>query len=674
MGFKMGRMAFKRLNERSFPHILFIVTIIAYGLFLFQTGFYWDDWPFVWIAKFLGPAEFLPAFANVRPFLGPIFFLTTSLLPPDPIYWQAFALLIRFISGLSAWFAFKQVWPEHKRQTLVASLLFLVFPGYSQHWVAFTHINQEWIPFIFYLLSFGFTAKAFRNPRKFNLNALFAFLFLAAGVFPTEYFIGLEPLRFLFIWVIVSEETAGFRERIRLSLKRWMPYLVIWLANAAWLAYFYTIGSYASYDVEVANDSLSIAQVILSMGDAIWKAGIYSWAQVIVLTAKTISAPSSLLTLLLIGISFTFFLFFLHNLDTSKTETKKFAVSALMIGTSGILLGRWPSFAAGLPLTLQSSNDRFMISMMIGGSLFIMGLVELVFRNARLKNFVFAILIALGIGQQFFNANIFRRDWTNQQEFFWQLAWRIPSLEPNTLIMTDQLPVDYETDLSFTAPINWIYAPAYTRSALPYALVYTEKRLGGTLPSFERGEPIKVYLRTVNFDGSTSQAIVIYMQENGCLRVLSPEWGDDVTYERQSGYLVEAIPLSNTDLIITSADQTAKLPFLSELEHTWCYYYTKAELARQKGDWQQVINLLNEAISFGYEPADPFEWLVFIEAQALTGDIEEAEKLSHKAFESDHGIRKGLCQVWKRVQAQDPAQGEMELLVAEILVIFQCPP
>ncbi len=36
---------------------------------------------------------------------------------------------------------------------------------------------------------------------------------MVIGIFPTEYFIGLEPLRFLFIWVIISEATQGFRPR-----------------------------------------------------------------------------------------------------------------------------------------------------------------------------------------------------------------------------------------------------------------------------------------------------------------------------------------------------------------------------------------------------------------------------------------------------------------------------
>jgi hypothetical protein len=662
-----------RFFERSIPYVFAIVTIIAYGLLLPLTGFYWDDWPFAWIAKFLGPEEFIPAFAGVRPFLGPIFFVTTSLIPPVPLYWQIFALMIRFVSGLSAWFALNQVWPQHKRQVLIASLLFLIFPGYSQHWVAFTHINQEWIPFIFYLLSFGLTARALRTSNKFVSNTIYALLLLIAGVFPTEYFIGLEPLRFLFIWVILSEEVQGFWKRLAQTLKHWWPYLLIWLGNAVWLAYFYTLGTYGSYEVEVIQSPLKITQIFSAMGDAFWKAGFYIWAQVLVLASKAITAPTTLLTLTLIVISFTFFLFYLKRLDLSYGETKLFAVASILIGLAGILLGRIPSLAAGLPLTLQSSYDRFMVSMMLGGSLFITGLIELLVRNMSIKNYGFALLIALGIGQQFFNANIFRRDWAKQQEIYWQLAWRIPALEPYTAILTDQLPIDYETDLSFTAPINWMYAPDYERNELPYALIYTEKRLGrAALASLETNSEINLDLRRVAFSGSTSQAIVIYMPKNGCLRVLDPARGDEITYARQSRFLVNAIPLSDPSRIIMDVDQTAKLPFLPEPKHTWCYYYAKAELAYQMGDWNDVIDLINEATQLGYEPEDSFEWLTFIEVQAFTGNIDDAEKLSTEVLAQDKRIRQGLCQLWKRVQDERPARSETVARVNEVLAEFRC--
>jgi hypothetical protein len=661
-----------RRRDWGIPLIFFITTLIAYGLLLPQTGFYWDDWPFVWIAKFLGPADFFPAFANIRPFLAPIFYITTSLIPPEPVYWQIFMLLIRFVSGLLAWFIFSQVWPGHKRSALVASFLFLLFPGYSQHWVAFTHINQEWIAFLFYLLSFGFTARALRNPDKFKGDTVIALFFLILGVFPTEYFIGLEPMRFLFIWVIVAEKNGQFNQKLLKSFSLWLPYLVIWLMDAAWLAYFFFARSFGSYDVELVTEPVSFLGGFKAIGEAIWKAGFFIWTQVLVLVSRTFTAPSSILTLLLIAVSCALLFFYLKRLEIRDDRTSTFAIQAILIGLAGILLGRLPSYAAGLPLTLQSSNDRFMISMMIGGSLFITGLVELLIRNDRIKTLTFALLVALGIGQQFYNANIFRRDWLNQQELYSQLAWRIPAMQPGTLLITDQLPVDYETDLSFTAPINWIYAPDYIRSTVPYGLIFTEKRLGGSLASLKPGEAVKVYLRTVNFDGSTSQAIVLYKPENGCLHVLGSEWNDELTYAGQSKYLVKAIPLSDPALIDVKAIESPKLPFLAEAKHDWCYYYTRAELARQRRDWDEVNSLLSEAASHGYQAGDPFEWLVFIESKAMTGNIESAKDITDQAFKSDHRTRKGLCQVWKRIQANRPAENSKHSQMVDILSEFQC--
>jgi len=663
-----------RFTEKSIPAVIALLTALAYGLLLPFTGFYWDDWPFAWIARFLGPKEFFRAFAGVRPFLEPIFFVTTSLVPPIPLYWQIFALIIRFFSGLSAWFAFKELWPHSRRQALVTSLLFLLFPGYSQYWVAFTHINQEWIPFLFYILSFGFTTRALRHSTRFMSNTLYAILFLIVGVFPTEYFLGLEPLRCFFIWMILSETSSSFQQRMIQSLKQWSPYLLVWLANAAWLAYFYTIGTYDSYDVEVIKQPLTIFQIILDFGEAIWKGGFYIWSQILVLIAKSPATPVSILTLLLIAVIFLGSAFYLSRLDEREEAGKSFAGTTILAGLSGLLLGRLPSLAAGLPLTLQSSNDRFMISMMLAGSVFIVGLVEFATRNRRIKIYIFALLIALSLGQQFFNANIFRRDWERQQEFFWELAWRIPALKPNTLIITDMIPVDYETDISFTAPINWIYAPDYRRSNLPYAILYTDIRLGGTsLPALEKSINIDMGLRTVYFHGSTSQAIVIYVPKNGCLRVLDPARGDQVTYEKHPIQLRDAIPLSDITNILVDHDRARMISFLAEPSHSWCYFYEKAELAYQKKDWPQVIKPIDEAISLGYQPDDPFEWLGYVEAQAWSGNIEIAKMVSRKAFAEDEGIRKGLCEVWRRVQVEGPVRSESSRkIVSQILKEYQC--
>jgi hypothetical protein len=648
--------------------ILFaILTIIAYGLLLPITGFYWDDWPFAWIAQFLGPAEFTPAFAPFRPFLGPIFHVTTGLIPIHPLAWQVFALVVRFALGLAAWWMFSQIFPNRKSTAFIAALFMLVFPGYSQHWVALTHINQELIPFIFYLFSFGFTFKALRTRKP--TDTVIALLLQFLGIFPTEYFFGIEGIRFLFLLVFFQ---GNFLQRFTQALKTWFPYLLIWILNAAWLFYYYRFGPYNSYEV-TATQSPNLLFFLTQALDALWKAGLYIWTQILVLTFTSLPAPASLLTLGLVALAVIFLIPYLLRSAPADEREIPFALSLMGIGILGILLGRLPTLAAGLPLTLQSSYDRFMVSLMIGGTVFLLGLLELLIKNPRARTIAFAVVIALGVGQQFFNANIFRRDWVKQGEIYWQLAWRIPALEPNTLLFTHEMPIDYETDNSFTAPINWMYAPDYTRADLPYMLLYTEKRIGGaTLPVLEKGIPITYPYRTVTFNSTTSQAVVIYMPRNGCLRVLDPNRGDQVTYSRERDVLTQAIPLSDVSRIIPNPPTPAVPMFFPEPKHEWCYYFTKAELAQQQGEYEQVVALGNEAISLSYTPQDPNEWLVFIEAYALTGNFQTAEDLSHAMLEKDARTRRGVCNVWEQIQAK--SQGGSDERIKHALLSFNCNP
>lgn len=672
----IARMKAVRFTARSVPFVFALITIAAYGLMLPLTGFYWDDWPFAWIARFLGPSEFIPAFRGFRPFLGPIFFLTTSLLPADPILWQTFALLVRFLAGLAAWSTFDQIWPRGRRLTLSASLLFLLFPGYSQHWVAFTHINQEWVSLIAYLLSFGLSVRAIRDPRISLATSAAALLLQCVALLPTEYFIGLELLRVFFFWAVFSETVDGWGARLRAGLKAWWPYMLVWLINAGWLAYYYGSGLYVSYDLTTATGVPAPREFILVFGDALVKAGIYVWLQVLPLVSGSLSTPTGMATIAMIGMAFLLLAFYLTRWDeqSAHTPTKQsrgralhtrgdrganvnYARAALLTGAIGILLGRIPSFAAGLPLTLQSSFDRLTIPMMLGASLFVAGLFELLIPRLRARMILLAAVLGLGVGQQFFNANIFRRDWQRQQEIYWQFAWRMPSLKPGTAILTQQMPLDYETDLAMTAAVNWMFAADVEPPDLPYAVVYTEKRLGGdALPELEPGIPMELPLRTMKFKGSTSQAIVVYVPASGCLRVFDPAFDDAETYSRFPESLTAAIPLSDPSRILTHAisQDLPTPPFSRAPVGGWCYLYEKAELSRQVRDWENIVDLHTQAMDEGLSPSDPFEWLPFIEAEALTGDIPWAVRITRRTLQDEPRLEPGLCALWKRVHLTAP--------------------
>lgn len=657
-----------RFSEKSIPWLFALLTSLAYGLMLFQTGFYWDDWPFAWAAHFIGPESFIGSFLRVRPFLGPIFWFTTGLLPETPLAWQSFALVLRFLLTLSAWWAFRQIWPGHPWQTLLAALAVLVYPGYSQHWVAFTHINQELIPLLFYILSFGMTGLTLHTasrqcsttiPGTRRRTAL-GLLFLTLGVFPTEYFLTLEPLRFLFILSILSGQEKAWKPLVWRSFKAWLPYLAVWGLNALWLFLYYRSGVYANYDVvvsEIAPSPTGIAaNFFFASLEAVWKAGLYAWALLPLLAARTITAPSTWLALGAAGLSLGLLWLFLRRLSLpqSFSASQPWALHAILIGLAGLVLGRLPSWAAGLPLTLQSSFDRFTVSMFLAASLLVAGLLTLVFRRERAWLFASALVIALGVGQQVYSTNIFRRDWERQRSLYWQLAWRIPALAPGTTLLTDEVEMDYETDYALTAPLNWMYAPDFSGARLPYLVLGVAER-PGRLPALEPGYDFEFAYRPVRFYGNTGQMVLFLAPPGSCLRILHPAFDSDATFGKASPLLAQLLPLSNPSLIVTDAPAPSLPPsvFGPEPPPSWCYYYAKAELARQRGDWQEVARLGEEAASQGFRPAAPVEWLPFLEAYVHTGQIEQAESLSQIALQTP-SMRKGVCAAWLRAVEKQP--------------------
>jgi hypothetical protein len=316
-----------------------------------------------------------------------------------------------------------------------------------------------------------------------------------------------------------------------------------------------------------------------------------------------------------------------------------------------------------------------MVSMMFGAALVMAGLLEMI-RHERVRAALLSLLLALAVGSQFLSGNVFRRDWERQRELYWQFAWRIPALEPGTIIFTKQMPLDYETDLSMTAPLNWIYAPDYQRGAdLPYVLLYTEKRLGGaSLPDLEAGTAVAIPYRTVTFHGSPGRSITVFAPPNGCLRVLDPVYNNAELYSREGPALTSTIALSDPTLIRTQAS-TPNMPaalFGSAPDYPWCFFYEKAELARQQGDWKSVMLQAASVERMRLRPQDPIEWLPFIEGYARLGMWDQAEQLANTAIDADTRVRKGVCQVWRRVGSATAGQAGSQQRSAEMWIRFSC--
>ena len=162
------------------------------------------------------------------------------------------------------------------------------------------------------------------------------------------------------------------------------------------------------------------------------------------------------------------------------------------------------------------------------------------------------------------------------------MSWRIPDLDKGTTILTNDFPTPYNSDNSLTAPLNWIYAPEHQSTQMPYMLYFLSVRLGLGLPSLEGGSPILQTYRATTFEGSTSKILVLIYEPPGCLHVLDRILDDSLTGVPDG--ISAAIPLSDLSLISVFSEISRQPPahvFGEEPKHGWCFFYEKADLARQ---------------------------------------------------------------------------------------------
>jgi hypothetical protein len=144
------------------PLVLAIVAVLAYGLLLPQLGFYWDDMGISWIRFQLGPEAMERYFSTNRPVWGLLYQVTTRLFPQVPIYWQVFALFLRWLTGLLTWAVLRELFPKQPRLALGAALLFLVYPGFNQQSGAFLY-SHFFIVLNFFLFSYYLMLRAWRD-------------------------------------------------------------------------------------------------------------------------------------------------------------------------------------------------------------------------------------------------------------------------------------------------------------------------------------------------------------------------------------------------------------------------------------------------------------------------------------------------------------------------------
>ncbi|HUG34251.1 MAG TPA: hypothetical protein VMJ90_05740, partial [Anaerolineales bacterium] len=293
-----------------------------------------------------------------------------------------------------------------------------------------------------------------------------------------------------------------------------------------------------------------------------------------------------------------------------------------------------------------------------------------------LRYVLLAVLIGFAAGRQALWAAEYKNDWQTQKELFWQFTWRAPGIAPDTAIIMNEGGLKFFADNSLSPMVNWVFAPDERDDHIEYVLLYPTTRLrSGALPSLEPDQPIFTDYLAGTFTGNTSQVLAVYFAPPGCMRILDPDIDRVNRTIPEQSLMRFASRLSDHELILPEETSRMPSPYAPEPAHGWCYHFQKAELARQFGDWDQVIALGEAAFQLERPSSDPAELFVFIEGYAHAGEWARAIELSKEAYEvSPEDVGEMLCRLWERVESETSPGVERSEAVSEVWTLFACNP
>jgi len=657
-----------------FPLSLLMVGVVTYGLMIPFLGFYWNDWEGIYFNELKLPAIGFQYYAE-RPLSALIYLALFPVTGSNPVAWQVVGLLLRWIGLLAIYYTLNSLWPEREtRHRWIVALLF-VFPGYFLQ-----PVSVAFTPHLVTFALFGFSLLvmviAIKRQGTYWLLMPLAIILSAIQIFSLEYFVGLELIRPLLIWWTI--QSRGETDKGTLAKKTalyWSPFLLV-LGIFLWWRLLVLPSSLdedpnsprllmtiLSQPIDglliLANAVLrDVRHLLLDVWfKALWNPEPISPQRNWIELWKSKSAWLAWAVGGIVAIAYALYL------RTTGKERPRITMGhslgrLALLGVVALLVGGLPFWLLGKRLTVGLWSDRFALPTMLGAVILVVVAVELLVRSRGWIHWVLAVLLGFSIAGQLYSTNKYRLDWDFQRKLYWELAWRIPALKEGTALYGRGTFTAKSSYFDGTYVVNLLFDSDVDKEARYAYFDLGHFPLGKLVPD----SPMMQANRAGQFIGSTSRVVAFYFGRSGaCARVLDKVYMDDPIYTHPVSDLGL---ISNLDQIVDS--QYPSVPksaiFGSELPHGWCYYFEKADLARQLRDWEAVLDLEAEASSLGLEPALGAEYVPFIEAHARSRDWSEALELSQRALEMSPGLAITLCNNWARFKGIEGGSDKVAVL------------
>jgi len=637
-----------------------LITLLTFCLPTTAIGFQGDDWQHLWL--FYRVQDLDPAFLLHRIGLQWWYEVVMPLLDALPWQWFLLSNLLRWAGGSVLYRLGWRLFPAQRREAAWFALLFVLYPGYTISFMPVTFWRGYLESFLLITSFYCMVRWLQETPRRPWL-LMISLLAGLGNLISTEYFLLLELLRPAVIWLAVRKRTRDGVD-LRLVLKTWLPYVGVFLAALAWRLY--AIEASGAMGKTILPDlAAQPFASLLQLAQNIWQDFGIVILQPVWRALQVPASPANpdmwlyLFVCLLVGcLVAAFFHFQPPGADLPQNHKKR--IIGLMLGLALIsfLLAGAPFWIKKLQVVMGNDvRNRYAMTQGFGFALLLVTALLLIpRRRACLGLTALSLLCGLFAGLQVQAAGDIRVEYELHRQFLWQLAWRAPAIQPGATIILNDPGFVLSGENSFSSELNWNYVAEEHPDSSDYFIYFDEHRFLADFPTFPQAEIKRIEHLGGWYELDSSQMLVMRFTPDGCLRILDAEL--DALDESIVDFSRRYIKYSDLNLIQAgSVQENGQLdPYLyeEELDHGWCYYFQKADLASQLGDWQAIVELGKQAFLLPSGEQQAVELRPFIEGYARSGDWQTAMQLTERMLQGGDGNAAYACAVWQRILAATP--------------------
>jgi hypothetical protein len=670
--------------ENGAPAVFFILSLLSFGLLIPSLGYYMDDWAYVFYFNLKG-AEGLREMLtyDIRPNAAWLYILGFKTLGSNPLAWHVMSLLMHWGIVVTLWALIRSIWPQRKMEAIQASLLFAVFPFFmiQPFPVGYTHIWFGFVSFNLSLLLMVWVLRSKVEPWKAILLTAAAVVLEAAHLFTGEYFVGLELLtRPVIVWILLSREQSSPVKKAWKSLLGWLPYLAMTGIFAYWRVFIYENPPDIKRNLPVVLNQFSSEPlkaiwflINSALGDA-FAVIVVGWQKAADAVLVNFPTPFSWFRLAIALLVFFVAFLYLSSLRPAETETKDdWKAGSLTLALSGLLTGGLPIWLTGRAI-LESKNllsaSRFGIPATFAAAILTFLILDWFIADNRKKIIALSILAAVAANFHLANTKEFQYSWEKQERLARELAWRAPRIEPGSAILTDEEVLGMMGEYAVSFSLNTTYGKKGIEGVPPYwyfPFYYTNPNIGDLL----QGVPLEYSKLSMNFSGNSKQMLLLSFNPElkRCLWVMQPQ---DANLRLVSDDMRKLSAGSDINLIGQGESSLPESIYGEQSTQTWCYYFEKADLARQYSQWDEVAKLWEESQAIGERADNGFEYIPFIEGYGHLEDWEYVKKQTKFANKITAGLEPSLCSMLDRLAAGAPVSTQRDETINSLKDDLKC--